>query len=274
MRFLRTAPLIAAFVLGSAGALAAPPVVVSTSPVANSMAPADTPIAITFDQALLTTTVTASTLRVFAKQTGKSTGSLAFSNATRRSRSRRRRRSRPGARARQPVARDPGRGHAPLRSAGYAFQFLIRPARHALFDEVQSMSNAAARRRASMAQRRRPERRRLHRSHHRQRGERRPARVLNRADGSGLPGLEAVRDRLESSPNETGDFDNDGKIDWPCRRRTAAACGSCAAPATQVQRLADRATGAEAHGIAVLDVDGDADLDIVTLAGANEMAVL
>ena len=80
MRFLRTAPLIAAFWLVAGVSLAAPPVVMSTSPVSNSMAPATTTISITFDQALLPSIGHSIDLRVFGKQTGRTTGAIAFSN--------------------------------------------------------------------------------------------------------------------------------------------------------------------------------------------------
>ena len=281
MRLLRTAPLIAVFLLAAAGALAAPPVVVSTSPAANSMAPPDTPIAITFDQALLTSSVTASTLHVFGKQTGKSTGSIAFSNGN------------------QTVTFTPSKAfsagelvlvnlsHAiqaadstPLRSAGYAFQFLIqtRPATRS-FDKVQSMSNRSG-------------------SQTRIYG---AAAVdlngdgfidlatvnevsadirvfLNRADGSGQyqSFLKPFPIGVESSPNETGDFDDDGKMDLAVSATDSGgvwiARGNGKGKFSSSQTVL---TGSEAHGIAVLDVDGDGDLDIVNaLAGANEMAVL
>src|SRR2546422_5857676 len=54
--------------------------VVSTSPVRHTFAPAGTTIAITFDQPLMLSSITASSFRVFGKATGSVAGSIAFSN--------------------------------------------------------------------------------------------------------------------------------------------------------------------------------------------------
>lgn len=283
MRFMRTAPLIAALALGAPAALAAPPVVVSTSPVSNAMAPADTPIALTFDQALLGSTVTASSVRVFGKQTGKSTGAIALSNGD------------------TTVTFTPAKpfaagelvlvnlSHAiqaadstPLRAGGYAFQFLIetQPGTRN-FEVSQSMSNRSG-----------SQTRIYGAAAVDLNGDRSidlatvnevsaDLRVfLNRGDGSGQyqSFLKPFAIGVESSPNESGDFDNDGKIDlavsatesggvWIAR---GAGNGKFSSSQTVL-------TGADAHGVAVLDVDGDGDLDIVdALFGEspNDMAVL
>ena len=67
----------------AATALAANLQVVSTSPVRHTMAPAGTTIAVTFDQPLLTSSITATSFRVFGRQTGPAAGALAFSNGDR-----------------------------------------------------------------------------------------------------------------------------------------------------------------------------------------------
>ncbi len=283
MRFRCVASAIAAIgLLAAAEAAAAPPVVLSTSPTSNSMAPASTPISLSFDQALMTSTVTANSFHVFGKQTGKATGTLSFSNAN------------------QTVTFTPSRAFAagelvlvnlshdvraadnsPLRAAGYAFQFLIRTA-SALrsFDQVQSMSNRTG-----------SETRIYGAAAADLNGDRyidlttvnevsADLRVfLNSGDGSGTykdfkPPPFPVG--VESSPNETLDFDDDGKIDlavsstdgggvWVVRGAgNGKFSGSQTVP-----------TGLEPHGVAVLDIDGDADLDIVdALEGDDEMAVL
>lgn len=134
---------LAALHAGVVGALAAPPQVVSITPASNAMAPANTAISITFDQPLQTSSVTVSSLRVFGKRTGRATGPITFSNGN------------------QTVTVTPSEPFAagelvlvnlantilaadstPLRSAGYAFQFLIQtqPAAR-VFDPIQTQSN-------------------------------------------------------------------------------------------------------------------------------------
>src|SRR5438477_3991891 len=65
----------------SVAARAAEPHVVSTSPVRLSVAVATTAVSITFDQPLLTSSVTASSLRVFGRASGTKSGALTFSDA-------------------------------------------------------------------------------------------------------------------------------------------------------------------------------------------------
>jgi hypothetical protein len=267
---------------GAGRLLAAQPQVVATSPAANAMAPADTAISITFDQPLLTSSVTATSLRVFAKQTGRATGSITFSDAD------------------QTVTFTPSRAFAagelvlvnlantiqaadttPLRTAGWAFQFLVQtqPAAR-VFDAIQTQSNkTGAQTRIYGAAAADLD------------GDgwidlttvnevSADLRVfMNRGDGSGLykpVKLPPFPIGVESSPNETGDFDQDGKMDLAVSAAQgdgvwiARGAGNGTFSGAQVVP-----TGNEAHGVAVLDVDGDADLDIVdALAGDNEMAVL
>jgi VCBS repeat protein/Big-like domain-containing protein len=101
---------------------------------------------------------------------------------------------------------------------------------------------------------------------------------LNLGDGSGNYGdflaPEPIGD--EGSPNEPADFDNDGDADL-CIAATSSADvwillgngdGSFA-PGQSV------AVGQEPHGIVALDVDGDADLDIVNCnRGSNNLSLL
>src|SRR5712691_11655572 len=52
----------------------------STSPTRHTFAPPATTIAVTFDQPLLTSSITAASFRVFGKATGRVSGTIAFSN--------------------------------------------------------------------------------------------------------------------------------------------------------------------------------------------------
>jgi FG-GAP-like repeat len=101
---------------------------------------------------------------------------------------------------------------------------------------------------------------------------------LNTADGSGLFGsmLPPEPIGVESSPNEPADFNNDGIADL---------CTSAADDANVTILLGAGdgtfsssqtiALGGEPHGIAVLDVDGDGDPDIVDAnVGSNNLALL
>ena len=77
-------PLVVALValsLFAPAARAAEPHVVSTSPVRLSFAPPATAVSITFDQALLQSSVTHASLRVFGRASGTKTGTFTFSNS-------------------------------------------------------------------------------------------------------------------------------------------------------------------------------------------------
>src|SRR6266446_6836004 len=78
----RFAPLVVglSLVLGSGAARAAAPQVVSTRPACHTFAPAGTTVAVTFDQPLLTSSITAASFRVFGRATGPASGTIAFSN--------------------------------------------------------------------------------------------------------------------------------------------------------------------------------------------------
>src|SRR6185369_853781 len=101
---------------------------------------------------------------------------------------------------------------------------------------------------------------------------------MNRGDGSGLyhpfltPPL-AIGD--ESSPNEPGDFDNDGKTDIAVSSTGAGSMWVALGQGDGTYNTAQEiTTGFEPHGIAVLDVDGDGDLDLVqAVHGADKLAL-
>src|SRR5262249_55632162 len=100
---------------------------------------------------------------------------------------------------------------------------------------------------------------------------------MNRADRSGLyePFLAPVTIGRRSSPNEPGDFDNDGKMDIAVSATDSGGVwialgngnGTFATPQAVL-------TGNEPHGVAVLDVDGDGDMDIVDAVAADDKFAL
>jgi FG-GAP-like repeat/Bacterial Ig-like domain len=245
--------------------------VVGTTPAPNGMAPATTAITIDFDRAVKTSSVDHASFRVFGRGTGTKTGAFTFTNGN------------------QSVTLTPttpfsageivtvnlshdllAADNAPLRSAGYAFQFTVaaQPGPR-VFQYLNLMSN-------------RPSPGFQTRIYGAQATDLNgdgfldlatvnevsaDVRVtLNLADGTGFygPFLSPKAIGLESSPNEQADFDNDGKTDgcfsaadgqgvWILRGNGNGTYGS-----TQTVDL-----GGEPHGIAALDVDGDGDWDIV-----------
>ena len=201
-------------------ALAATPQVVSTNPASNSLtAPPATAISITFDQALSPGSVTASSLRVFGKQTGRKTGAITFSNTDKTV----------TITPTEPFAAGElvlvnlantilAADSSPFRQAGYSFQFFVQtqPAAR-VFDAIQTQSNKTG------AQTR------IYGAAAADLNDdgwidlttvnevSADLRVfMNKGDGSGqydsvkLPPFPIG---VESSPNETADFDHDGKID-------------------------------------------------------------
>ncbi|MBI1817094.1 MAG: VCBS repeat-containing protein [Deltaproteobacteria bacterium] len=246
--------------------------VVSMSPTRLASAAKNTAVTITFDQALLPSTITASSFRVFGKQSGVASGPFTFSNAN------------------QSVTLTPGRPFAagevvivnlshtitaadssPLRSAGFAYQFRIQTQPSSrTFTQIQQMSN------------------RTNPSVHTQiygamaadlngdgyvdlttvNEDSADLRVfVNRADGSGQFGgvlTPPFHIGIESSPNESGDFNGDGVVDIVISATTSNSVwlvrgkGDGGWASSQ-----SRPVGMEPHGIAALDVDGDGDWDVV-----------
>lgn len=245
--------------------------VVATSPSGNAFASATTAIRIDFDRALDPATVSADTVRVFGRGTGTATGPLVLSNGDQSLTLTPTRRFSAGetvlVNLSHLIAAADG---SPLRAAGWAFQFTIATTPSLrTFDLVDTLSNRTSPNLAT----------RIYGAQatdlnhdgfldlatvNEVSGDVRVA--LNRGDGSGTfePFLAPQTIALESSPNEPADFDDDGHTDG-C---FSAASGQAV---TVLLGNGDGTYGTkqtipiagEPHGIAVLDVDGDADLDIV-----------
>jgi hypothetical protein len=101
---------------------------------------------------------------------------------------------------------------------------------------------------------------------------------LSLADGSGLFGsmLSPQTIGLESSPNDTADFNNDGKVDICVgaadSETVSILLGAGDGTFSSVVQIP---VGMEPHGVATLDVDGDGDIDIVNAnVGSDDLSLL
>jgi hypothetical protein len=105
--------------------------------------------------------------------------------------------------------------------------------------------------------------------------------TLNRADGTGTfgPFLTPFQSiGVESSPNESCDLDNDGKTDIAVSSTSNGSVfvvrGNGDGTWAAAQEVPFGMT-AETHGVAVLDIDGDGDWDVVNANhSANNLAVM
>jgi hypothetical protein len=282
---MRSVAILAALLAPVAG-LAGQPDVVSTSPVRHTMAPANTAISITFDEPLLTSSITASSLRVFGRETGTASGAITFSNGDATLTFTPSRAFSAGERVLVNLSHDVRAADStPLRSAGYAFEFTIQSApSNRVFQTIDVMSNRSGGPGG-------PQTRIYGALQADLDGDgwidlatvnevSADLRVfMNRDDGSGLfeqPFLAPVPIGVESSPNEPGDFDNDGRMDivvsaadgggvWIVRGSGNGTFGSSQTVLT----------GTEPHGVVVLDVDGDGDMDVVDgVVGDDRLALL
>ncbi len=251
---------------------AVPLAVVSTSPARLEVVARNSAVTITFDRPVLPASVTAASFRVFGKQSGRASGLLTFSGSN------------------QSVTLTPSRpflagesvvvnlSHAitaadssPLRSAGFTYQFRIQTQPTSrTFTQIQQMSNrtipsANTRIYGAMAADLNGD------------GyvdlttvneDSADLRVfMNLANGSGLYGAflqPPFTIGPESSPNESGDYNGDGKIDIAVSATDSASAWIARGAGNGTYASSQEvAVGTEPHGIAVLDVDGDGDWDVV-----------
>jgi hypothetical protein len=272
--------LAAASLSGEGGGLAmAQMQVVSTSPVRHrGVVARGTAVSVTFDRPLQTATVDSSTFRVRGRWSGRADGALSFSSDGRTVTLVPARPFSGG----ETVYVNLGRSitaadGTPLRSAGYAFQFTVTASPGPSAPGPLSFSQIG-----SLVVRTTPG------STTRAYGglgadfdrdgwldlaivneDSDDLRVFkNRADGSGLYhpfGQPTTRIGHQASPNEPGDFDNDGLPD-------ATTANVADSTVSVVLGRGDGtfdpqqviAVGGQPHGLAVLDADGDGDPDIVT----------
>ena len=274
----------------SAGAVV---LVTSTIPARNALHVArNTAISVTFDQPVVRATVNLSTFRVYGRWSGRADGVVTFSNAD------------------QTITLTPdapfsggetvsvnlgtgilGTGGSPFRPGGYAFQFTAAAGRGAVGPrldtrrsftligtlEVRSTPTVGTRAYGGIGAD-------FDRDGWLDLGivneDSADVRVFrNRADGSGLyhPFLQppTAVGRV-ASPNEPGDFDNDG---FPDAATANIADGTVSILLGRGDGTFDPqqvlTVGAAPRGLVVLDADGDGDPDIATAnTGGNNMSLL
>ncbi|MCP3902776.1 MAG: hypothetical protein GY715_03990 [Planctomycetes bacterium] len=263
-----------------AGALA----VVSTSPEPNALAaPLATPVTIQFDRPVNGATVTSASVRVFGRWSGRAEGTYALSGGDQTLTFTPASPFSAGESVTVNLSHDlRAADGSPLRAAGYAFRFWTATrAACWSFELIDSMSNHSTP----------PAQTRIYGAMGADLDNdgwldittvnevSADLRVfMNRADGSGLfdPWLQPPAPGLdEISPNEPADFDDDGNTD------VCVASGSMDTvlvflgngdgtfgPATMIP------VGDQPLGIAVLDADGDGDIDIVNgNRGSNNLSL-
>ncbi len=255
--------------------------VVAHLPTLNQTVPATTPIVVTFDRAVDTTTVSFDTFRAFGRGGGAIRGVFTFGNAN------------------HTVTLTPdvplsagdwiyvnlshdlmGADATPLRSVGFAWQFVIATSPSAAtFVQTQQFSNRTG-----------SQTRIYGAAATDLNGDRyldlatvnevsADVRVfLNHADGSNQFGPMRPPQEIgvEASPNETADFDNDGKTDMCVAAATSGTVSVLLGAGNGSFSSAQNVdVGDEPHGIWPLDVDGDGDLDIVNCnVGSNNLSLL
>ena len=258
--------------------------VTSTQPVRHTVAAKDTAITIRFDRAVQQASITNASLRAYGRWTGPVSGAISFSDGDSVVTLTPSRPFSAGETVFVNLSHDiEGSDNSPLRSAGYAFQFRIAAApAQRVFDPIDTMSV----RDGSTPNPR------IYGGQasdvdldgwldlsiiNEDTGDIRV--FMNRGDGSGLydPYLEPPATvGIGASPNEPGDFNNDGFPDIATANVIDATVtivlgngdGTFSAPQAV-------AVGAGPKGLAVLDVDGDGDKDLVTANfGGNNMSLL
>ncbi len=270
---LLAATALAAVLVVAAHADAATLVVDGTMPVKNTIAPATTAIAVTFDRAVTLAAFNGGRFRVFGTGTGTAAGTMSLSVDAKTVTFTPSFAFSAGEIVTVNLSHDlVAADSSPLRSAGYAFQFRI--ATHPgtrTFAYRNALSNTSPPETGPHTQIYGAQATDLNGDRYLDLAtvneESADVRVaLNPADGTlGYAGFLSPKPIAhESSPNAQADFDNDGKTDGCFSAADGQAIvilrgnGDGTYGSSQTINL----TGAP-HGIAVLDVDGDGDWDIV-----------
>jgi hypothetical protein len=261
----------------AAPGLAAGLQVVGLDPPRNRSAAVTTRVSVTFDRAVLQSSITPATFRVFGRRSGTASGTYLFLDGGKTVVFQPSHRFSAGEIVVVNLSHDiTAVDMTKLRSAGYAYQFGTRtePSLR-VFREIDAMSNrtggAQTRIYGALACD--------------FNGDRfldlgtvnevsADVRVfLNRADGTGLfdDFLDPTPIGIEASPNESGDFNNDGKVD-ACIAATDSGSvwillGAGDGTFSSVKEIP---VGDEPHGITALDVDGDGDLDVVNANNGSD----
>jgi hypothetical protein len=276
------ATLMIALAARSASAIS----VTALSPTRLGIAPRTTSITLTFDGAVDHASITPSSFRVFGKQSGTATGPFTFSAGDTAVTLTPSRRFFAGEVVHVNLSHDvKGADATSLRSSGYTYQFRIAtvPSSRS-FTRIQFFSNrddpsVNTHLYGAMA------------------GDLNgdgfvdlttvdedsaDLRVtLNKADGSGkfgpfLTPPQAIG--VESSPNESCDLDNDGHMDIVVSSTDNASVFAVRGKGDGTWKSAQEVSfgaGAETHGVAVLDIDGDGDWDVVNANQVkNDLAVM
>jgi hypothetical protein len=286
---MRIASLRSRCIVGSVLAIAAGTAqalgVSATLPLANAGNVARAaPIVVDFDRAVDPATVTASTLRIWGRSGGRMPGVVAWSNANQRLTFTPARAFFPGELVHVNLATGiTGADGSPLGAGGHTLNYLtLAGASTATFELIDTVSvrNPGG-------------------STTRLYGGNFPdinhdgwidyvavneisadVRVLlNRADGSGLvhPVIQPPSTiGVEASPNEAADFDNDGLLDMATSNTTSGSVSVLLGRGDGTFNPQQALTVASSpHGLAALDVDGDADSDLVVASnGGNTMTLL
>jgi hypothetical protein len=266
-------PTLAAVTTAGAADLA----VLDTSPLRHTMAPASTQIMVAFDKPVVPSSINASTFRVFGRGSGRAAGTFSFSGGNQVVTFTPASPFSAGEIVSVNLSHDIDAADATsLRAAGYYFSFTIAAAGNGTIDlqELDVMSNLEGDPRTRIYG--------VAATDLNNDGSLDIVTVnetsedirvaLNRNDGTGFfhDFLPPEPISLEASPNEPADFDWDGDTDM-----CVAASGTdqvwilLGAGDGTFGSVTSVNVGSVPHGIMALDVDGDADWDIVN---ANEVS--
>ena len=265
------------------GSASAELVVTTLVPARHTAVAATTLVQVTFDRAVSTGTVTNASFRVFGRNSGPASGAFSFSNSD------------------KTVTFTPSAPFAAgevvtvnlaetltatdtttLRTQGYAWQFSIATAfATRTFTEIDDFGNrsvpsSATRLYGAMASDLDNDGWTDLMTVNEISGDIRV--FMSLADGSGLFGAFLTPQSIgfESSPNDAGDFNNDGNVDAAIGAALSDTVSIALGAGNGMFAITQISVGDEAHGVAVLDVDGDGDSDVVNSnrGSSNNLSLL